>query len=33
MAVLDNVRIIPDALQTMWEQLHTLAVQCGLCKG
>ncbi len=32
MAVLDNVRIIPEALQAMWEQLHTRAVQIGLGK-
>jgi ATP adenylyltransferase len=32
MAVLDNVRIIPEALQAMWEQLHTRAGQIGLCK-
>lgn len=31
MAVLDNVRIIPEALQAMWEQLHAQALQSGLC--
>jgi ATP adenylyltransferase len=32
MAVLDNVRIIPEALQAIWEQLHTQAAKNGLCE-
>lgn len=30
MAVLDNVRMIPDALLTLWDQLHTKAKEIGL---
>jgi ATP adenylyltransferase len=32
MAVLDNTRIIPEALQTIWKQIHAKAMQSGLCK-
>ena len=31
MSVLDDVRIIPESLQSLWKQLREAAIQLGLC--
>ena len=32
MSVLDDIRIIPEALQALWGQLRTRAIESGLCR-